>query len=400
MSDERTLRLKPGREKSLVQRHPWIFSGAVASLSGQPARGETVIVRAADGQFLARAAYSPHSQIVARIWTWDEHERIDEAFFQCRITRAIQARDRLGERTNALRWVNAESDGLPGLIVDRYADFVVCQFLTAGAERWKREIAAVLTAQPGIVGVYERSDVDVRAKEGLEASVGVLAGAAPPSLVEAWDQGHTPEERWRFLVDIAHGHKTGAYLDQRDNRTVVSELVRECDVLNAFAYTGGFSVAAWRGGARTVVSIDSAAQALALAERNLALNGLPIEGLREGDVFKVLREYRDSGRSFDLIILDPPKFAQAQAQLNKATRAYKDINWLALRLLRPGGYLITFSCSSLVSPELFQKIVFSAALDARRDAQIVRWLWQASDHPVRLTFPEGAYLKGLVCRAE
>ena len=394
MSDELFLTLKPYREKSVLQRHPWIFGGAVASVSGEPERGDTVTVRASDGAFLARAAYSPHSQIVGRIWSWDESETINGSFFARRITLAMRARDALAETTNALRWVNAESDGLPGLIVDRYADFAVCQFLAAGADRWKREIVDVIASQPGIVGVYERSDVDVRAKEGLKAKTGVLHGEPPPALVEVYESEN------RFLVDIAHGHKTGFYLDQRDNRKTVAEFARDRDVLNAFAYTGAFTVAAWRGGARSVTSIDSAAQALAVAERNLTLNGAPTDGVREGDVFKVLREYRDSGQTFDLIILDPPKFAQTQAQLNKATRAYKDINWLAFRLLRPGGTLVTFSCSGLVSADLFQKIIFGAALDAKRDAQIVRWLSQASDHPVRLAFPEGAYLKGLVCRVE
>jgi 23S rRNA (cytosine1962-C5)-methyltransferase len=424
MTSEPTLTLKPAREKSVVQRHPWIFSGAVAAVSGQPANGETVTVRAADGAFLARAAYSPQSQIVARIWTWDESETIDADFLARRIAQAIQRREALAQTTNALRWVNAESDGLPGLIVDVYANFGVCQFLTAGAERWKREIAVTLAAQPNIVGVYERSDVEVRGKEGLKTSEGVLHGETPPDDVEIWEatsnlswsKTASNEERilrhreqrcqdaslftWRFLVDLKHGHKTGFYLDQRDNRKIVFELAREREVLNCFAYTGAFTVTALSGGAHNGISIESSAQALDVARRNLALNQLPTDGLCAGDVFKLLRAYRDAGRTFDLIILDPPKFAQTQAQLNKATRAYKDINWLAFRLLKPNGYLVTFSCSGLVSADLFQKIVFGAALDAKRDAQVVRWLWQASDHPMRLSFPEGAYLKGLVCQVE
>jgi 23S rRNA (cytosine1962-C5)-methyltransferase len=424
MTSEPTLTLKPAREKSVVQRHPWIFSGAVAAVSGQPANGETVTVRAADGAFLARAAYNPQSQIVARIWTWDESETVDADFLARRIAQAIQRREAFAQTTNALRWVNAESDGLPGLIVDVYASFVVCQFLTAGAERWKREIAVTLAAQPNIVGVYERSDVEVRGKEGLQTSEGVLCGETPPDDVEVWEatgnlslsktlgneerilrhreqrcQGASPLT-WRFLVDLKHGHKTGFYLDQRHNRKVAHELARDREVLNCFAYTGAFTIAALSGSAHSVISIESSAQALDMARRNLALNQLPTDGLCEGDVFKLLRAYRDAGRTFDLIILDPPKFAQTQAQLNKATRAYKDINWLALRLLKPQGYLITFSCSGLVSAALFQKIVFGAALDAKRDAQVVRWLGQASDHPVRLSFPEGAYLKGLVCQVE
>jgi 23S rRNA (cytosine1962-C5)-methyltransferase len=401
MTAEPSLTLKPERDKSVRQRHPWIFSGAVAAVDGSLLAGDTVVVRAADGAFLARAAYSPHSQIVARIWTWDEAEPVDAAFFARRLAAAIAARVGLSHATNAVRWANAESDGLPGLIVDRYADFAVCQFLSAGPERWKREIVAAVAAQPGVRGVYERSDVDVRGKEGLKAVTGVLAGDAPPELIEIGES--LPDASGalaarRYGVDVIHGHKTGFYLDQRDNRRVVAELAAGCEVLNAFAYTGAFTIAALGADARSVVSVDSAAPMLALAARNLELNGLPADGLREGDVFKVLREYRDSGQTFDLIILDPPKFAQTQAQLNKATRAYKDINWLAFRLLRPGGHLITFSCSGIVSADLFQKIVFGAALDAGRDAQVIRWLTQASDHPMRLTFPEGFYLKGLVCR--
>jgi len=401
MATANIITLRPDRDKSVRQRHPWVFSGAIASVSGNPQAGDTVTVCAASGEFLARAAFSPKSQIVARIWTWDEAETVDAAFFARQIGRAIAARDSASRATDAVRWVNAESDGLPGLIVDRYGAFAVCQFLSAGPERWKREITEVVAAQPGICGVYERSDVDVRGKEGLKSVTGVLAGDAPPETVEFGE--HLPDadgvmQPRHYGVDIAHGHKTGFYLDQRDNRRVVAELAAGRDVLNTFAYTGAFTVAALGAGARSVVSVDSAGPMLALAARNLALNGLTSEGLREGDVFKVLREYRDNGQTFDLIILDPPKFAQTQAQINKATRAYKDINWLAFRLLRPGGYLVTFSCSGIVSADLFQKVVFGAALDAGRDAQIVRWLTQASDHPVRLTFPEGFYLKGLVCR--
>lgn len=391
---EPVMQLKPGREKSVVQRHPWIFGGAVAKITGEPAPGDTLMVRASTGAFLAHAAYSPSSQIAGRIWSWDEAQSIDAAFFNQRIGRAIAARASLTQSTNAMRWVNAESDGLPGLIVDRYAGFAVCQFLTAGTERWKDEICQVLAARPEIQGVYERSDVDVRTKEGLPARRGVLWGETPMAAVDV------AEGPWRFLVDIVHGHKTGFYLDQRDNRRAVAALAAGREVLNAFAYTGAFAVAALAAGARSVVSIDSSRPALELAAQNLALNGLPPDGFREGDVFKVLREYRDQGTLFDMVILDPPKFAQTQAQVQRAARAYKDINWLACRVLRPGGYLVTFSCSGLVPAELFQKIVFGAALDAQREGQIVQWLAQASDHPVRLTFPEGFYLKGLVCRIE
>ena len=293
-----------------------------------------------------------------------------------------------------MRWVNAESDGIPGLVVDRYDKFAVCQFLTAGVEKWKSEIADVLMAQEGIVGVYERSDVDVREKEGLDRVVGLLGGLDVPDRVEILE-GET-----KLLVDVKHGHKTGFYLDQRENREVVKQYAKDRDVLNAFCYTGAFSVAAWQGGARSVVSLDSSAPALSLAKKNLELNALSADGLTEGDVFTTLRTYRDSRQSFDLILLDPPKLAHSQAQIEKASRAYKDINLLALKLLRPNGILITFSCSGSISDDLFQKIIFGAALDAKRDVQIIKRLTQASDHPVRVTFPEGAYLKGLVCRIE
>ncbi len=398
---EPTLLLRLGRDKSVRQRHPWIFSGSVAAVHGQPASGQTVIVRSADGEFLARAAFSPQSQIAARVWTWNEVEPVDEHFFARRLTQAIESRAALAGRTNALRWVNAENDNLPGLIVDHYAGFAVCQFLATGAEYWKDTIAAVVAAQPGVRGVYERSDVDVRAKEGLPSRTGVLSGEAPPESVEVWeaDTPGTDGPRVRFAVDIARGHKTGFYLDQRENRAVVAALARRQEVLNAFAYTGAFSVKAWQGGASAVTSLDSSGPALALARRNLALNGMSDSGVVEGDVFKVLREYRDTERRFDLIILDPPKFAHTENQIRKATRAYKDINWLAFRLLRPGGHLVTFSCSGLVNEDLFQKVLFGAALDAGRDVQIIRRLGQATDHPVLLTFPEGAYLKGFLCRA-
>ena len=401
---EPTLFLKPDRERSVLRRHPWIFSGAVARVDGDVTGGDTVVVRTSSGEFLARAAYNPKSQIVARIWSWDETERIDGEFFHRRITKSVAARESLAETTNALRWVNAESDGVPGLVADRYAGFVVCQFLTAGVERWKPEIVSVLASQPDIVGVYERSDVDVRAKEGLKTQAGMLHGEHPPELIEVWENAPAvalqSQERWRFAVDVLRGHKTGFYLDQRENRKVVAEFARRQKILNNFSYTGGFTINGWWNKAKEIISIDSSAPSLTLAKHNLTLNNLPTTGLIEADTFKALRDYRDRGETFDLIILDPPKFAHTESQINKATRAYKDINWLAFRLLNPGGHLITFSCSGLISENLLQKILFSAALDAKRNVQIIRRLSQASDHPVLLSFPEAAYLKGFVCRVE
>jgi 23S rRNA (cytosine1962-C5)-methyltransferase len=400
--------LKPGREKSLQRRHPWIFSGAIAGIEGNPGVGETVEVDAADGTRLALGAYSPHSQIAVRIWTFDPTESISPPFFRARLTRAFAAREvslhassrsiPVGRPTphalTAYRLVNAESDGLPGLIVDRYGDFLVCQFLSAGAEYWKREIVALLADLLPYAGIYERSDVDVREKEGLAPATGVLAGSPPPDLVEIDESG------CRFAVDVRGGHKTGFYLDQRDNRVPLAEYAGGREVLNCFAYTGAFGVWALKGGAVKVTNVESSAAALDLARRNVELNGLDASRVENfaGDVFHVLRQYRDARREFDLVLLDPPKFAESRSQVEKASRGYKDINLLAFKLLRPGGLLFTFSCSGLVTPDLFQKIVAGAALDAGREAQIVRRLTQAPDHPVALNFPEGEYLKGLVCR--
>ncbi len=392
--------LKPGREKSVRQHHPWIFSGAVREVSGEPEPGATVEVLAHDGAWLARGAYSPASQIRIRVWTWQQEEVVDGDFIQRQLGRAIAARAGLALSTDAVRLVNAENDGLPGLIVDRYAEWVVLQSLSAGAERWLAPIVDPLAREPGVRGVFERSDADVREKEGLAARVGVRQGEQPPAEVLI------REGEWRFAVDLFHGHKTGFYLDQRDSRRAVRDLAgrwaRGGRVLNAFAYSGSFAVAALAGGAGEVVNVDSSAEALRLARRNYELNGLtPGEAsFVEADVFRYLRQMRDEGRQFEMVILDPPKFAQSTADVMHATRAYKDINWLAFRLVRPGGCVVSFSCSGLVSADLFQKVVFGAAEDAGRQAMIIDRLGQPEDHPVRLSFPEGAYLKGLVLRVE
>jgi 23S rRNA (cytosine1962-C5)-methyltransferase len=395
-----TITLKPGREKSLLRRHPWVFSGAIARLEGEAATGDTVLVEDAQHQPLGWGAYSPRSQIAVRMWTFDPDQAVDESLLAERLSRAAAGRDRLARRSdlNAYRLIYAESDGLPGVVVDRYGDFLVCQFLSAGAEKWKPALTGLLAgmtiggAAPR--GLYERSDVDVREKEGLPPMSGVLAGAAPPETLVIDEYG------CRFQVQVAHGHKTGFYLDQRDNRLRLSELADGRDVLNAFAYTGAFGVWALRGGARHVVNLESSQPALDLGRANIALNGLDDTKVEDvaGDAFRVLRLFRDSRREFDLIVLDPPKFADSRSQLERATRGYKDINLLALKLLRPGGILMTFSCSGLVTPELFQQVVAGAALDARRDVQVIGRLSQASDHPIALNFPEGEYLKGLLCR--
>ena len=386
--------LKPGREKSLLRRHPWIFSGAVHHVDGDPAPGETVDLLSSRGDFLARAAYSPHSQIRARVWTFESGEQLDADFFRRRIRAAIQVRATLGLlSSNACRLVYAESDGIPGLIVDRYDKVLVLQSLTAGTELWKETLADILLAETEVGTLYERSDADVRGLEGMQPRTGLLRGSIEPTSLTM------TENNLMFKVNPGSGHKTGFYLDQRQNRLRVRHLSEGRDVLDCFCYSGGFALNALAGGAKSVVAVDSSPDALALGRENLQLNRMETESVewREGDVFQVLRKFRDEGRSFDLVVLDPPKFAPTAAQAEKASRGYKDINLLAFKLLRPGGFLVTFSCSGGIDPALFQKIVASAALDAGAEAQIVGHLFQARDHPVALHFPESAYLKGLVC---
>ncbi len=406
--------LKPGREKSVLRRHPWIFSGAIARLRGYIEAGDTVQVFDSEGNFLAQGAYSPHSQIQVRIWTWEREEAIGAEFFRNRLQRALALRLDLGlfspeatlDRgregddsgsqlgTNACRLVHGESDGLPGLIVDRYGGTLVMQCLSAGAERWREVIAdTLLELFPGYC-IFERSDVDVRALEGLSPRSGGLRGAEPADLLQI------REGRLKYWVDVRHGHKTGFYLDQRANRAFVGEIAQGREVLDCFSYTGGFALSTLAGGAASVLAVEASSEAIGLAQRNLSLNGLASERIQwwEGDVFQVLRQLRDRGRRFDLIVLDPPKFAATEAQAQRAARGYKDINLLAFKLLRPGGLLVTFSCSGGVSEELFQKIVAGAALDAGVEARIVRRLHQDADHPIALNFPEGSYLKGLVIK--
>ena len=390
--------LKQGREKSLLRRHPWIFSGAVHHMDDEPASGSTVDLLSFNKQFLARASYSPQSQIRARVWTFED-EPIDKEFFRKRIRSAITARsplllgEGLGVRSDSYRLIYAESDNIPGLIVDCYGDVLVMQCLTAGAEYWKETFADLLLGETGLETIYERSDADVRELEGLESKVGILRGSISNL------QFSIIEHDLHFLVNLQYGHKTGFYLDQRKNRLRVRELAKDKDVLDCFCYTGGFTINALAGRAKSVVSVDSSADALILAKENIALNDLPADKATfiEGDVFQLLRKFRDENRSFDMIILDPPKFAPTAAQAERAARGYKDINLLAFKLLRAGGILVTFSCSGGIDAGLFQKIIAGAALDAGVEAQVVEHLSQGADHPVNLHFPEGAYLKGLIC---
>ena len=383
--------LKPGREKSLKRRHPWVFSGAVAKLQGTPGPGETIGVWSATGEFLAIAAYSPDSQIVARVWDWEDR-LVDAAFFGERIGQAVGQRRALMGEVGAMRLIHAESDGLPGIVADRYGDTAVVQLNSAGADRWRETIADALQATAGITRVWERSDADVRQLEGLRPVTALLRGAPAPERIVI------DEEGVRFGIDLEQGHKTGFYLDQRDNRQQLRALAAGRDVLDCFCYSGGFALNALAGGASSVVAVDSSAEALALGRGNAELNQLAQPEWLQGDVFEVLRKFRDSRRSFDLLVLDPPKFAPTVAHAEKAARAYKDINLLAFKLLRPGGLLMTFSCSGGVSAELFQKIIAGSALDAGTEAQVVARLGASADHPVALNFPEGEYLKGLICR--
>ncbi len=383
--------LKAGREKSLKRRHPWVFSGAMAKVQGSPGPGETIGVWSATGEFLAVAAYSPESQIVARVWDWKERA-IDAAYFQERIKRAVGQRRALMSETGAMRLIHGESDGLPGVVADRYGDTVVLQLNSAGADRWRETIADALLAVDGVARIWERSDAEVRQLEGLPAVTAALRGAREPVEVVI------DEEGLRFGIDLEQGHKTGFYLDQRDNRQQLRALASGRDVLDCFCYSGGFALNALAGGAKSVVAVDSSADALALARHNAELNTLAQPEWMEGDVFQLLRKFRDSRRSFDLVVLDPPKFAPTAAHAEKAARAYKDINLLAFKLLRPGGLLMTFSCSGGVTADLFRKIVAGSALDADAEAQVVAYLGASSDHPAALSFPEGDYLKGLICR--
>ncbi|MBI9046840.1 MAG: class I SAM-dependent methyltransferase [Anaerolineaceae bacterium] len=387
--------LKSGREKSIFRRHPWVFSGAIDKVEGEPESGDTVEVLSSDGDNLGWGAFSPLSKIKVRMWSFEEFEEIDETFIRQKLNNAIGMRDKLVSKKegNALRLVHAESDGLPGLVVDRYGDVLVMQVLSAGIEVRRKMIVDLLLEITGASAIYERSDVEVRSLEGLQMRSELLAGELPAENVVI------TEHDLKFEVDVVHGHKTGFYLDQRNNRLAFQKNVKDAVVLNCFSFTGAFAVYALAGGAEKVVSIDTSGDAIEGGKRNLILNGLDEEKAEwiEGDVFKELRKMRDSRQQFDVIVLDPPKFAPTASLAQKAARGYKDINLLAFKLLKPGGLLYTFSCSGGISFELFQQIVAGAALDARCDAQVVGHLFQGPDHPVAVNFPEGKYLKGLVC---
>lgn len=390
-----TVFLQADREKSLKRRHPWVFSKAVKQVKGKANRGETVDVLTANGDFLGRGAYSPDSQIRVRIWTFDVNEQIDAEFFLHRIRTAWQVRQQLFDfnRTNGIRVVAAESDGLPGVTIDLYADVLVVQLLSAGADYQRGLIVAALRELFPDCSIYERSDVDVRKKEGLPLTTGWLHGERSSGEVVI------RENDMQILVDVVNGHKTGFYLDQRDSRAAAARYAKEKTVLNCFSYTGTFALAALTGGASHVTNVDMSELALQTARRNAELNALDLRQLafEKADVFKLLRSYKEQGQQFDMVILDPPKFAESKAQLMGACRGYKDINRVGMQLVKPGGLLLTFSCSGLMEDSLFQKIVADAALDANRDCLFIEKLSQASDHPIASFYPEGHYLKGWVC---
>ncbi len=388
----KVITLRDGKERSLLRLHPWVFQGSVGT--GKADAGETVRVESSDGRFLAWGAYSPSSMIRVRAWSFDEAERIDAAFFERRIARALALRKRLPIESDGVRLIHGEADGLPGLIVDRYGDVLSAQFLSAGTERWKGTIADLLLQATGLTRIYERSDSGVRKLEGLEPATGWLRGSGATEVT-------IREHGWQLTLDVAEGHKTGFYLDQRDNRKLFADTVRHFGlqrVLNCYCYTGGFSIAALAGGAAHVTSVDSSAPALARASAHVSLNGFDParhEAL-DADVNQTLRDAMKAGKSYDAIVLDPPKFAPTAAHAERAARAYKDINRLALKLLAPGGMLFTFSCSGGVGPELFHKIVAGAGMDAGVDGIIYARVAAAPDHPQTIVFPEGEYLKGLV----
>lgn len=387
--------LQADRDKSLKRRHPWVFSKAVKQVKGQANSGETVAIRSADGTFIAHGAYSPESQIRVRVWSFDEAEAIDADFFLRRISAAWQVRQQLFDltQTNGIRVVAAESDGLPGVTIDLYHDILVIQLLSAGADYQRSHIVTALRHIFPDHSIYERSDVDVRKKEGLPPVTGWLHAPRDSGEVSILENG------MHILVDVVNGHKTGFYLDQRDSRAAAARYAKDKTVLNCFSYTGTFAVAALSGGASHVINADMSELALQTAKRNAELNQLDLSQLdfTKADVFKLLRQYKEQGRQFDMVILDPPKFAESKAQLMGACRGYKDINRVAMQIVKPGGLLLTFSCSGLMEDSLFQKIVADAALDAGRDCLFIEKLSQAKDHPIASFYPEGHYLKGWVC---
>ena len=391
--------LKKGKERSLLRRHPWVYDTAVQSINGKIKSGDTVKVLSHDGRFLAWAAYSKDSTLRARCWSFNEDDRIDAHWIETKIQKALEARSSLFSRTSAVRVIFGEADQLPGLVVDRYGDWFVTQFQAAGVEAFRDVIADCLMKERGIRGIFDRSDAATRYREGLQERVELLRGEEPPQEIEIVEDGV------HYGVDVRVGHKTGFYIDQRENRFLAQRLAREFKLrtgrgmraLNCFCYTGGFSLALLAGGAEEVISVDSSAEALAMASRNAQRNGFDEKRAQwvHADVFEYLRKAREAGETFDLVILDPPKFASSHRHIDRAARAYKDINLNGLRLVSPGGDLLTFSCSGAMDVDLFQKVIAGAVIDSKREAWMIARLGAGADHPLMMTYPEGEYLKGL-----
>ena len=388
--------LKKGKEKAALQRHPWIFSGAIDKVKGAPENGEIVKVFAADKSFLAYGYYNSQSRVAVRLLEWDEETTVDKNWYQQKLKNAIASRAHVlnNEDTNTCRLVFSEADYLPGLIVDKYADFLSLQILSAGIENVKADIIDILRAELNPSGIFDKSDANARTHENLEVSQGLLWGETPPEFIEVKENG------MRYHINIADGQKSGFYCDQRDNREILAAYTKDKEVLDCFCYSGGFTLNSLKHGAKHVTSVDSSALAIETLKHNLSLNGFIADQQTsiQSDVNKQLRAFKEEGRTFDVIILDPPKYAPSRSALDRAARAYKDLNRLGMLLLNPGGILATYSCSGAVDLETFKQITAWAALDAGKEVQVIKQFHQPEDHPVRISFPEGEYLKGLLVR--
>lgn len=384
--------LKPGREASLLRGHPWIFSGAIASVDGQPEPGDIAVAVTHQGSSLALGFYNPASDISFRLLTTDTTTSINHLFWQKRIRTAMDLREKVvPEGTTAYRLINAEGDWMPGLVVDRYDNYLVISIATAGIEKHRQAVLKVLAEEMQPIGIYERSEGKARQLEGLEDSIDIAYGTHLPDVVEI------TENHLHFRIDIIAGQKTGFFLDQRPNRELAERFSTQATVLNCFSYTGAFSVYCARGGARRVISVEASETANEIARWNILRNGFSSDQhlVLRADVFNYLR---DTDELFDIIILDPPAFARSRKDVAKAARGYKDINLQAARRLREGGILATFSCSNYIEETLFQKIVLGAVRDTGKTAQLLQTMGPGPDHPINLAHPEGRYLKGLLLK--
>lgn len=389
--------LKKGKEKAVLQRHPWVFSGAIERVKGKPVNGDIVRLADAQGGFMAYGFYNDQSRVALRLLEWKEDVAVDESWFRNRVATAIAGRNEVlsDPKTNTCRLIFSEADYLPGLIVDKYADYLSVQVLTSGMEKMMPVIIDELQQLLKPAGIFDKSDASSRAHEGMEASAGgVLAGQHPPELVEVLENGI------KYGINIAEGQKSGFYCDQRDNRHILAYFVKGKKVLDCFCYTGGFTLNSLKQGAVSVTSVDSSALAMETLKKHIELNNLDAAQFTpmQGDVNKQLRKLREEGETFDVVVLDPPKYAPSRSALAKASRAYKDLNRLAMLILNKGGLLATFSCSGAMDIDTFKQVLAWAALDAGKEVQFIQQFCQPEDHPIRASFPEGEYLKGLLCR--